>query len=200
MADSRRSRRGRPRADDEADRRRAVLDAAFAELVAAGYEGVTMLGIARRAGASKETLYAWFGNRQGLFAALIRDQAEQANERVTAALAAGGDAPSTLRGFAEGLLALLTGERSLALNRAAMTSPELARTLLEQGRHRTGPLVERYLAQLGIADPPDAFQLLYGLVMRDTQIRCLLGEPAPSPADLRAQAASAVDRFLTLTA
>lgn len=36
-------------------------------------------------------------------------------------------------------------------------------------------------------------------VVADTQIRCLLGEPAPSAARLRAQAESAVDRFLALT-
>jgi AefR-like transcriptional repressor, C-terminal domain len=59
--------------------------------------------------------------------------------------------------------------------------------LLAQGRHRTGPIVEAYLARLaeagvlGIDDPAEAFQLLYGLVVRDLQIRVLLGEPPPAP-------------------
>lgn len=81
-----------------------------------------------------------------------------------------------------------------------MASPELAGLLLAEGRHRTGPLVERYLAglaaqgELAITDPAEAFQLPYGLLVADTQIRCLLGEPAPSPASLNAQAESAVQR------
>jgi AefR-like transcriptional repressor, C-terminal domain len=78
--------------------------------------------------------------------------------------------------------------------------------LLAQGRHRTGPIVEAYLARLaeagvlGIDDPAEAFQLLYGLVVRDLQIRVLLGEPPPAPAALAAQARTAVERFLALTA
>jgi hypothetical protein len=78
--------------------------------------------------------------------------------------------------------------------------------LLAQGRHRTGPIVEAYLARLaeagvlGIDDPAEAFQLLYGLVVRDLQIRVLLGEPPPAPEALAAQARTAVERFLALTA
>jgi hypothetical protein len=78
--------------------------------------------------------------------------------------------------------------------------------LLAQGRHRTGPIVEAYLARLAAAgrlridDPADAFQLLYGLVIQDLQIRVLLGEAPPPPTALAAQARTAVDRFLALTA
>lgn len=197
-------RRGRPRAADAAAHRRAVVDAAFAELVERGYGSVTMLGVARRAGASKETLYSWFGSKQGLFAALVRTQAEQTARGVAAALD-GDDEPRTvLVGFAEHLLAMLLGERSLAINRAAMASAELAAVLLAEGRHTVGPLVERYLDRLhrsGVivaADPAAAFQTLYGLVVRDTQVRCLLGEPAPGAGELRRQAADAVGAFLRL--
>ena len=97
-----------------------------------------MAAVAERAGSSKETLYAWFGGKQGLFTALIRRQAEAANQA-------------------------------------------------EAG-------------VLGIDDPAEAFQLLYGLVVRDLQIRVLLGEPPPAPEGLAAQARTAVERFLALTA
>ncbi len=52
------------------ERRRAVLDAALTVLERQGYAGTSMLDIAREARASKETLYAWFGDKKGLFAAL----------------------------------------------------------------------------------------------------------------------------------
>jgi AcrR family transcriptional regulator len=203
-------RRGRPRADEAGERRDAVLRAALAELVDRGYEGASMLGIARRARASKETLYAWFGSKEGLFVALVRRQSLETNQRVEAALGAGdgsgGDLAATLTAVARGLLHLLVGDASLALNRAAMAAPELAATLLAEGRHTTGPLVERYLARahadgrLSFEDPADAFRLFYGLVIEDTQIRALLGEPPPAPPELDRRAERAVHRFLALTA
>lgn len=199
------SRRGRPRKGEQQQRRQRVIDTALAELVERGYDRVTMLGIATRAGASKETLYSWFGNREGLFAALIQDLADRAAERIQAALDGDKDPIETLTVFATGLLTLLTGEQSIALNRAAMNSPDLAEILLASGRYRAGPLVEQYLARLTdagylhITDPPEAFRLLYGLVIQDTQIRVLLGEPPPSKAVIATQAATAVDRFLHYT-
>lgn len=198
-------RRGRPRAGEREQRRRRVIDAAFAELVEHGAEQVTMLGIAERAGASKETLYSWFGSRLGLLQAMIEENADGAAARVREALDGDADPHETLVGFSTGLLTLLTDPRSVALNRAAMTAPELAETLLTSGRHRVGPIVEEYLARLdaegvlSIDDPAAGFRLLYGLVIQDTQIRVLLGEPAPSAETIRAEAERAVDAFVRLT-
>jgi AcrR family transcriptional regulator len=192
-------RRGRPRAGEQAERRQSALEAALAELVERGSAGTTMQVVAARAGSSKESLYAWFGSREGLLAALIERQSEQLNAAVARALAAPADPRTTLLGIATGLLGLLVGDASVALNRAAMTSPDLAAVLLRSGRHTTGPLVEDYLARLGVAEPAEAFELLFGLVVRDRQIRVLLGEPAPDPARLHAEAVRAVERFLQLT-
>jgi AcrR family transcriptional regulator len=213
-------RRGRPLAGTSAAHREVVLDAVFELLVERGYQGTTMAAVAERAGSSKETLYAWFGSKQGLFTALIRRQAEAANQAVAAALddQGGADPAATLTAFATNLLKLLLGERSVAINRAALAelgggraggrgpAGELAAVLLAEGRHRTGPIVEAYLARLAAAgrlqvhDPAEAFQLLYGLVVQDLQIRVLLGEPPPPPEALAARARTAVERFLAITA
>ncbi len=203
------TRRGRPRAGEREARRQAVLDAALAELVEHGVDKMTMLSVARRAGASKETLYSWFGNRDGLLRALIERNADGSAERVEAALDAanedGIDPVETLVGYANGLLTLLTGDGSVALNRAARSDPELAAVLLEGGRHRVGPVVERFLAdqsaagRLPLTIPVDqAFELLYGLVVQDTQIRVLLGESPPAPDEIAARASVAVERFVRL--
>jgi AcrR family transcriptional regulator len=178
--------------------------AALAELIEHGYEGVTMLGIASRAGASKETLYNWFGSKEGLFAALIKANADHSARQVEEALDVDTDPRRTLVGYAAGLLMLLTSPGSIALNRAAMSSPELAQVLLAHGRHRVGPLVESYLVRLAddgvvsIPVPARAFELLYGLVVQDTQIRVLLGEPPPPPGAIHERAATAVEEFLLL--
>lgn len=199
------SRRGRLPADERQTREQAILDAALDELVAQGPDGLSMIGVARRASASKETLYSWFGSRDGLLQALIERNADQAAAAVRDALdRPAADHRPVLTAFAVGLLTLLTGPASVALNRAAMSSPSLAELLLHSGRHRVGPLVEAYLGELAqagelpVPDPGRAFELLYGLLVQDVQIRVLLGESAPEPDDLADRARIAVDRFIVL--
>lgn len=202
------TRRGRPPAAEREQRRAAALEAALAEIVEHGYAGLTMGGVAARAGSSKESLYIWFGSKPAMVAELIRRQSATTNEAVRRALATADrtDPREMLVDVAGGLLALLTGPVSLALNRAAMSAPELAADLLLHGRHTTGPLVERYLAVLhgrGVVHAPDpavAFGLLYGLVVQDWQIRALLGERPLSARRRIALVEAAVDRFLALSA
>jgi AcrR family transcriptional regulator len=187
-----------------------VLEAAFELLLEQGYRRTTMTAVAERAGASKETLYAWFGDKQGLFAALVRRQAEVMNDRVVAAFRRDGGLRETLTQFATDLLELLLGARSLAINRAAIAeldeAPVLAHVLLTEGRHRSGSLVVSYLARqaetgaLAIGDPAAAFGVLYGLVIQDAQIRTLLGEPPLTRSRIRHRAETAVDYFLALYA
>lgn len=204
MTETTTSRRGRPRAGERERREQQVVSAALEELIERGYERVTMLGVASRAGASKETLYNWFGDKEGLFGALIRANADQTLQRLQEALSQDAPHRATLVDFATGLLQMLTGPASVALNRAAMSSPTLAEVLLSQGRRRAGPVVEQYLSRLvdeghiAIEDPAAAFELLYGLVVRDTQIQTLLGATPPDTAQIRRQAEDAVDYFLLL--
>lgn len=200
------ARRGRLPAAERERRRRDILRASRELYVEHGYGATTMAMVARRAGASKETLYAWFGDKEGLTRELIQWGADESASAVAAVLDRDdGDPAATLTRYADGLLDLLTGPPSLALNRAAMSSPALARVLLEAG-HRAGGLVATYLAQLHRAgvihapDPAEAFGLLFGLVVRDTQIRALLGEPVPDADARAARARDAVARFLTLVA
>ena len=178
------------------------------EIVERGYAGASMQSIATRAGASKETLYSWFGDRDGLVTALIRANADASATRLRDALSAPPrdlvTARQTLTAYASALLRLLTGDISVALNRAAMSSPHLAEILLTSGRHRIGPIAEEYFAALhaaGLIDQTDAaaaYRTFYGLVVQDTQIRVLLGEPTPSTAQVTRRAADAVQAFFRL--
>lgn len=70
-----------PRKTDKADdprkgRRQEILDAAFSEFSSKGFDGASMESIARQAQASKETLYAWFGNKEKLFDTLLHNRIE----------------------------------------------------------------------------------------------------------------------------
>lgn len=200
-----RSRRGRtPDAELEA-RRDEVLDAALAELIAVGYERVTTEAVARRASASKQTLYRWFGDREGIFTALIARN----GDAVAATLGVDrleGDAAPVLRTFGRALLRLLLGPESVALNRAAMASPELAAALRASGRGRVEPVMTAWLAdrdregELWVPRPDEAFTTLIGLVVADRQVRVLLGEEPPRAADRDAWADRGVAQFLLLHA
>jgi len=62
--------------------------------------------------------------------------------------------------------------------------------MLDSGRRR---------GLLKFDDSDDAYQVLYGLAIRDVHVRLLLGETAsPAEKDLKAQAETAVDRFYRL--
>ena len=196
------SRRGRPPSGSQPQREAEILDAAMAALLDVGYERATTEAIARRAKASKQTLYTWFGDREGIFRALIERNAESVLP--TLKLDPNGDPAATLTDFARRLLTLLTGPESVALNRAAMASPELAATLRQAGRDRIGPLVAGWLdaqhraGRLRIDDSEAAFRRLYGLVIADRQIAALLGQPQPSRRVLNEEADTAVAAFMWL--
>ena len=70
---------------DREERRREILDAAFLEFSKKGYAGASMEAIARRARASKETLYAWFENKETLLNTLIASRLDGMVSRVAAA-------------------------------------------------------------------------------------------------------------------
>jgi AcrR family transcriptional regulator len=190
-----------------AARREAILAAAAEILERDGIAGMSTRRIAERARASKETIYAHFGGRRGLLEALVQRQSATTNERLRTA--ADGPVRAALEEAVRGLLTLLTGERSLALNRAAIAGVpgdrELAEVLFQSGRATTGPLFEAVLArahrdgEMDCPDPAEAFGVLFGLAIRDAQISALLGAGGQwTPRAVRARAAQAVDMFYRL--
>jgi AcrR family transcriptional regulator len=65
-------RRGRPRSEAA---RRAILDAAMAELTERGYAELTTRGIAARAGVGKQTIYRWWTSKADVVFDAILDRA-----------------------------------------------------------------------------------------------------------------------------
>ena len=192
-----------------AGRRDRILDVAVATLAEYGYRDTTMLEVARRASASKETLYAWFGNKPGLFQAVIQRNADAVRRVVAEHLE--GDAPveAALADFGNALAGLLLGESAVAINRAAIsearTAPTLARILSESGREATLPVFVRYLERcrsrgvLQCDDPEEAAETFIGLLLGDAQVRRLLGVMAmPPSAHLKSRAKLASRKFLVL--
>ena len=192
------------------ERREEILNVALSVLAERGYRGASMIEIAKRAQASKETLYAWFGDKRGLFEELVRWQAERLEAVLGPSLERDADEPSeVLRGFAVELQRLLLGERSVVINRAAIseapTNPTLAKILAAQGRDSIVPKLERYLesrraqGRLKFEGVGTAVDALIGLAIGDQQVRRLLGVlPMPEPEQIEARAGRAVRGFLSL--
>src|SRR5687767_7985912 len=191
------------------ERREEILEVALSVLAERGYRGASMREIAERAQASKETLYSWFGNKRELFEELVGWQAERVDAVIAPNLERGGDPCEVLRGFALELQRLLLGERSVVINRAAISEvtsdPTFAQILSTQGRGSVVPKLVRYVegqregGHLHFEEAEAAIDTLIGLAIGDQQVRRLLGVlPMPGPEQIEARAEGTVEQFLTL--
>ncbi|WP_337266932.1 TetR/AcrR family transcriptional regulator [Oryzifoliimicrobium ureilyticus] len=189
-------------------RQNAVLEQALQLLVEGGEKALTTSGLARAASCSKESLYKWFGDRDGLLSAMI---AYQASKVRTVELHGERMTPAALREhltvFAKDLLEVLAGDVSLALNRLAIgqshrSGSKLGRLLIERGRRqidrRAMALIDagKRGGVLRFNDGDEAYHTLYGLIVSDLHVRMLLGEPSIKDSGKKAE--RAVDAFLQL--
>lgn len=191
-------------------RQQAVLDAVLSLMVEKG-SGLTMTAVARRASCSKETLYKWFGDRDGLLTATVQWQASKVRagnfdrQKLDA-----GALRESLKRFAANWLDVISSPTSIALNRvgvsqAAARDGNLGSIVLANGRFAIGkrmmPVLEagREAGLLDFDDTETAFRTFFGLVGRDIQIRLLLGDPLTlGKAEIARDAERATDQFLTL--
>ncbi|WAP68194.1 TetR/AcrR family transcriptional regulator [Jiella pelagia] len=203
---------GRDVGDDPTPRQQAVLDAALS-LIVDPKAALTMSSVARAASCSKESLYKWFGDRDGLLTATVKWQAAKVRGRPLKRGELDREKlAESLERFASDWLTVLSGETSVALNRLAIGEAaggggrSLGRIVLQNGPvamgRRLTPLLElgREAGLLAFDDAGEAFRDFFGLVVRDVQIRLLLGDRhvAMSPSDLRGGAIRATRHFLAL--
>lgn len=191
-------------------RQQAVLDAVLGLMVEKG-DQLTMTAVARRASCSKETLYKWFGDRDGLLSATVRWQASQvrAGNFDRQRLDAGALRESLMR-FAVNWLEVISSPTSIALNRVAVSEAAsrdgtLGKIVLANGRFAIGerlkPVLDagREAGLLAFDDTETAFRSFFGLVGRDVQIRLLLGDALKlDKADIADDVERATDQFFTL--
>lgn len=187
-----------------------VLEATLRQMLVEG-QALTMNSVAKAASCSKETLYKWFGDREGLLTATVKWKASRVHVGAVepgrldrAALAA------RLEEFARNWLSVISSETSIALNRIAMGEAgtgkrPLGAIVLEHGRFALGarlkPVLEagREAGLLAFDDSEEAFRTFFGLIARDVQIRLLLGDGLKlSPATISREAQRAATQFLAL--
>lgn len=191
-------------------RQREVLDAVLALMVEEG-DGLSTARVARKARCSKESLYRWFGDRDGLLGATVQWQASKV--RPGGFEGSNPDMASlrkSLQSFAENWLSVISLRTSIALNRVAIShagsvKSNLGRIVLANGRFAIGerlkPVLEagRRVGLLDFDDTEEAFRCFFGLVARDVQLRLLLGDELKlSAKQISNDANTATQQFLAL--
>lgn len=187
------------------ERRRLIEEAAYELIDEKGYDNISMLAIAKRAKASNETLYRWYGDKKGLFQAMVIRNADDVYESLIQDLDRQLDPMQILEDISLKLLRLLTSDRAIALNRAAIAdaSGELGIALSKVGRERVLPLISKVLGQIkdqgtfGDLSLEEVTRLYMSLLIGDLQIRRAIGVmPAPNETELKTTTRKALDHLL----
>ena len=195
---------GRPK---DLGKRAAILVAATQMFTSQGYEGTSMDQIAAEAGVSKLTVYSHFGDKEALFAAVVRAHCETQLPDALFAPTPGTALRDRLLAIARGFYAMINTPESVAGHRMLCT-PQLAGSALSRLFWEAGPqrvhdafaalLVRRIQAgELAIDDVPRAAGQFFALLKGEPHARrvfgCCEGEPAPA---IEAHLVAAVDMFL----
>ncbi|HEX9470187.1 MAG TPA: TetR/AcrR family transcriptional regulator [Bradyrhizobium sp.] len=131
-------RRTRPRGEV---RRSQILDAATEIFLENGYGGATIDLVVERAGASKATVYSFFGGKDGLFAAIVEERVERILSAFGDPEVVHADVPHALTHIAQRYMEVAMAPDAVGFNRLIIADgarfPELARTFFQLGPDRT---------------------------------------------------------------
>lgn len=203
-------RRGRPVAQDLPARRERLIEVAAEIFTREGYDQATFARIAREAGVSIKTIYAWFDGKIGLFRAVTNHFAQQIEPAAQAILHPGALPQEALPRAAELVLSFALSPPLLAFQRAVIGAsadvPEIGGEYNRNGPMRGYAVLGRYFAhcdQAGLLRVPDLQQsidLFLGLIWGDQfRFRLLDAEAPPlSAAAIRERAQRGAALFIKL--
>jgi AcrR family transcriptional regulator len=185
-------------------RREAILKAATAEFMQKGYQRASLRSIIQASGGSAETLYRQFGNKAGLFAAVVGAPRERHLQFVGEPT--GRPIEVELLDIARAFLESAVRPESLAIVRMMIgesgTMPEVSRMIWEFGPASFHAQLAEYFSRqvklgiLDIADPLLAARQFIGVTRANLDVRLMCGITKPNPEELERQARSGVEIFL----
>jgi AcrR family transcriptional regulator len=189
-------------------RREAIIDAARQVFFESGYTATSMSTIAARLGGSKGTLYNYFGNKQELLEALVRDFWTRWADGMLGATLEGSPAEN-LTAFAEQYLTHLFSDQGVKLLSGLVAeshrNPQLSRIFYALGPVRGREWLETYLEACKaerLINAPNcrlAADEFLALCRGSTYLELLLNVTSPlSAAEIRAQVAQAVGTFMRM--
>lgn len=173
--------------DDKEARARRIEEAAYKVLEEKGFKGASMLAVARAAKASNETLYNWYGDKVGLFSALVQRNTALVLAGLTAVRSKDSRGAEALEAVSQELLEMVTGARAVALNRAAAAdmTGTLGKAVAAGGRDVVAPLLAELIGEaqadgaIGQGDTREITETYVALLLGDIQIRRAIGVASP---------------------
>lgn len=183
-----------------------ALAAAKVIFLESGFDAATMDAIAREAGISKATLYAYFAGKEELFEALIRNECRAVNARLYVPDLENESVAAELEKVATNFRRLFTQKQGLDLYRiivpVAPRFPRLAQVFYEEGPGTSLGQCTRYFealnqsGRLRTPDPEIAARQFLALVTEDLKLSGALALPGPGPIKADALMASGIEMLL----
>ncbi|MEZ5953105.1 MAG: TetR/AcrR family transcriptional regulator [Hyphomonas sp.] len=188
-------------------RRAAFLEAAREVFLEQGYEAANMSEIVRRAGGSLATLYAQFGDKEGIFLAMLEARMAEFTEALEVELKAHTPIAVGLTRIGEQYARKLVQPQSLELYRLivglARKFPDIARRFLDRGPNALRAALAAYLedrqaaGEIEAGDFEQLASMFLDMVRSGIQTRALLDSTIqPTEADVSANVERAVSIFL----
>lgn len=196
-----------PTAEPPATKAGQVVQAARRLFMERGYGATSMEAVAREAGVSKATLYAYFAGKAELFSAIVATECRRFVPTVDESEVDRLPVQDALMRIGRRFLDLLISPPALAAYRVVVAEtprfPELGRAFYDAGPANTLSALAGYLeratarGELAVADPYTGAALLVGMIRSHLQLRILLGVTAEvGEAERDRHVGAAVDLFL----
>ncbi|MBP2230975.1 AcrR family transcriptional regulator [Azospirillum agricola] len=173
-------------------RRQAILEAAALLFIEKGFEKTTLTDIINRAGGSRATLYEHFGDKEGLFRAMMEENSLHILEGLSEAQADDLASPEVgLTKFALRFVQILLNDRTVSIVHILVSEgariPDIAESFFHIGPETTIRRLSDYLKRLSdagtlrIDDPETAAEAFMGMISGNILWRRLIlpGRPLP---------------------
>lgn len=190
-------------------RRRAMMDAAWDLFMQKGYAAVSLDEIIQKSGGSKASIYKFFGGKDGLFFAIIKDVTANILKDMRLPDTKGLPVRKALRHIGFALGRDILSEYGIGLYWLSVSIsrrfPNVARTFYESGPKTAMRALADYLEKEGkagrlqIKDPLRASEVFHVLLLEYTHMAMSLNvRTAPSDKELKHIVDEAVDLFLKI--
>jgi AcrR family transcriptional regulator len=150
-------------------KRQQILEGAIRTFLQNGYEGTGMNQVADASGVTKQTIYSHFGDKEGLFTAIIEELTEFHGQEQPCEMSSDAKPEEVLRALGQRFLRRQNDPRYLALLRVMIGEserfPELARLFSRKVIARGMDAFKTYFKQhpeLGIDDPDATARVFVG--------------------------------------
>ena len=181
-------------------RKEAILNASKDVFLEQGYDLATMDDIAERASTTKRTVYAYFENKEALFAAMVAHSGGMFLEHLGELDRGGSNYQSELERFANRFCELSTFRHAVQFQRVIIAEskrfPSLARSVSTSIHGKASAIVARYLKELDrqgklkVPDPKIAAEQFLDITTGSIRFATLFGmmpplahDPDPSEPD-----------------